>query len=306
MERPQYLLMRVALGIHGSDLKRAFETYHLLSEKWFTHATPTLFNAGTPHPQLSSGFLLQIKEDSIEGIFDTLKQCAKISQTAGGIGLSIHNVRATGSYIRGTGGFSNGIVPMLRVFNNTARYIDQGGGKRNGVIAVYLEPWHADIEEFLDLRKNHGKEEVRAHDLYTALWVPDLFMQRVESNGVWSLFSPDEAPGLAAVWGKAFESLCAQYEEEERYRKQIPARELWFKILESQIETGNPYLVYKDACNSKSNQQHLGTIQSSNLCTEIVEYTAPDEIAVCNLASIALPAFIKEGVFDHSQLYAIT
>ncbi len=305
-ERPQQLLMRVALGIHGTDIKRAIETYELLSQRWFTHATPTLFNAGTPNPQMSSCFLLQMKEDSIEGIFDTLKACAQISQSAGGIGVAIHKVRATGSYIRGTGGISNGILPMLRVFNDTARYVDQGGGKRKGSFAMYLEPWHADLMDFLDIRKNHGKEEQRARDLFTALWIPDLFMQRVEENGVWSLFCPNEAPGLESCWGERFEKLYTQYEQEGRARKQLRAQEIWFRILESQIETGTPYLLFKDACNSKSNQQHLGTISSSNLCTEIVEYTAPDETAVCNLASIALPRFVTEDGFDFKKLSAVT
>lgn len=305
-ERPQHMLMRVAIGIHKQDIESAIETYHLMSERWFIHATPTLFNAGTPKPQMSSCFLLQIKEDSIDGIFDTLKHCAKISQAAGGIGLSIHDVRATSSYIRGTGGTSNGILPMLRVFNDTARYVDQGGGKRKGSFAIYLEPWHADILDFLDLRKNHGKEEVRARDLFTALWIPDLFMKRVEEDGEWSLFCPNEAPGLNLCWGKEFESLYIRYETEGRARKTIKAQELWFKTLESQIETGNPYLVYKDACNRKSNQQNLGTIQSSNLCTEIVEYTSAEEIAVCNLASLALPRFVKDGEFDHQKLYEVT
>lgn len=306
VERPQQLLMRVALGIHKQEIEAAIETYHLMSERWFTHATPTLFNAGTPHPQLSSCFLLQMKEDSIDGIFDTLKQCAKISKSAGGIGLSIHQVRATHSYIRGTGGISNGIIPMLRVFNDTARYVDQGGGKRKGSFAVYLEPWHADIFEFLDLRKNHGKEELRTRDLFTALWIPDLFMQRVEANGSWSLFCPHEAPGLHTCWGEEFETLYCQYEKEGKARQSIQAQDLWFKILEAQIETGSPYILYKDACNRKSNQNNLGTIQSSNLCTEIVEYTAPDEVAVCNLASLALPRFVKEGTFDHQKLFEVT
>lgn len=305
-ERPQHLFMRVSLGIHKQDIESAIETYHLMSDRWFIHATPTLFNAGTPKPQMSSCFLLQIKEDSIEGIFDTLKQCAKVSQAAGGIGLSIHQVRATGSYIRGTGGTSNGIIPMLRVFNDTARYVDQGGGKRKGSFAMYLEPWHADIFEFLDLRKNHGKEEARARDLFTALWIPDLFMKRVEAGGSWSLFCPNEAPGLPLCWGEEFETLYQRYEDEGKARKTIKAQELWFKILDSQIETGNPYLVYKDACNRKSNQQNLGTIQSSNLCTEIVEYTSSDEAAVCNLASLALSRFVKEGSFDHQKLYEVT
>lgn len=305
-ERPQHMLMRVAVGIHKEDIDSVIETYNLMSERWFTHATPTLFNAGTPNPQMSSCFLLQVIDDSIEGIFDTLKQCAKISQSAGGVGLSIHNVRATGSYIRGTNGTSNGIVPMLRVFNDTARYVDQGGGKRKGSFAIYLEPWHADIFEFLDLRKNHGKEEVRARDLFTALWVPDLFMKRVEENGTWSLFCPNEAPGLYDCWGKEFEELYERYEREGKARKTINAQELWFKIVESQIETGTPYILYKDACNGKSNQQNLGTIKSSNLCTEIVEYTSPDEIAVCNLASIALPRFVIDGKFDHQKLFEVT
>ncbi len=305
-ERPQHMLMRVSLGIHKNDIERAIETYNLMSEKWFTHATPTLFNSGTPNPQMSSCFLLQIKDDSIDGIFDTLKQCAKISQSAGGIGVSIHNVRATGSYIRGTGGTSNGIVPMLRVFNDTARYIDQGGGKRKGSFAIYLEPWHADIYSFLDLRKNHGKEEMRARDLFTALWIPDLFMKRVEENGDWSLFCPNESPGLSDVWGKEFEDLYHRYEKEGKARKKIKAQELWNRILEAQIETGNPYLLYKDACNGKSNQQNLGTIKSSNLCAEIIEYTSPDEVAVCNLASIALPRFVNNGVFDYQKLYEVS
>ncbi len=306
VERPQHMLMRVALGIHQRDIASAIETYNLMSERWFTHATPTLFNAGTPNPQMSSCFLLQIKEDSIDGIFDTLKACAKISQAAGGIGLSIHNVRATGSYIRGTGGTSNGILPMLRVYNDTARYIDQGGGKRKGSFAIYLEPWHADIYSFLDLKKNTGKEEMRTRDLFTALWIPDLFMQRVEEDGYWSLFCPNEAPGLEECWGEAFNHLYQRYEQEGKARKQVKAQELWFQILESQIETGNPYLLYKDACNKKSNQQNLGTIKSSNLCAEIIEYTAPDEIAVCNLASIALPRFVIDKAFNHQRLFEVT
>jgi ribonucleoside-diphosphate reductase alpha subunit len=307
VERPQHMIMRVAVGIHGSDIPAAIETYNLMSEKWFTHATPTLFNAGTPKPQLSSCFLLTMKDDSIDGIYDTLKQCAKISQSAGGIGLSIHNVRAKGSYIKGTGGTSNGIVPMLRNFDMTARYVDQGGGKRKGSFAVYLEPWHADIFDFLDLKKNHGKDELRARDLFYAIWMPDLFMQRVENNEMWSLFCPNEAPGLAEVWGEDFERLYQKYESENKYRRQVKAQDLWFEILESQIETGTPYMLYKDAANRKSNQKNLGTIKSSNLCTEIMEYTAPDEVAVCNLASIALPKFVTEdGKFDHQNLYEIT
>lgn len=307
-ERPQHMLMRVSIGIHKEDIAAAVETYNLMSERWFTHATPTLFNAGTPKPQMSSCFLLQAKEDSIDGIYDTLKQCARISQSAGGIGLAIHKVRATGSYIKGTNGTSNGILPMLKVFNETARYVDQGGGKRKGSIAVYLEPWHADIYEFLDIRKNHGKEEMRARDLFTALWIPDLFMKRVEAEGDWSLFCPNEAPNLYNTWGAEFEALYTKYEEEGRARKVVKARELWAAIIESQIETGNPYMLYKDACNAKSNQQNLGTIQSSNLCTEIVEYTSPDEVAVCNLASIALPRFVDEktGEFDHQKLFDVT
>jgi ribonucleoside-diphosphate reductase alpha chain len=306
-ERPQHMLMRVAVGIHQDDVDAAIETYHLMSEKWFTHATPTLFNAGTPKPQLSSCFLLTMKEDSIEGIYDTLKQCAQISQSAGGIGLSIHNIRATGSYIKGTNGVSNGIVPMLRNFDMTARYVDQGGGRRKGSFAIYLEPWHADISAFLDLKKNHGKEELRARDLFYALWIPDLFMQRVENNETWSLFCPKEAPGLADCYGEAFEKLYHGYEREGRARKTVKAQELWFEILEAQIETGTPYMLYKDAANRKSNQQNLGTIKSSNLCTEIIEYTSPDEVAVCNLASIALPKFInEEGSFDHHKLYEVT
>ncbi len=304
-ERPQHMLMRVAIGIHKEDIDAAIETYNLMSERWFTHATPTLFNAGTPKPQMSSCFLLTMKDDSIDGIYDTLKNCAKISQSAGGIGLSIHNIRATGSYIRGTNGTSNGIVPMLRVFNDTARYVDQGGGKRKGSFAVYLEPWHADIFDFLDLRKNNGKEEMRARDLFTALWISDLFMKRVKANEDWSLFCPNEAPGLADCHSEEFEKLYTRYEQEGRARKTIKAQELWFKVLESQVETGNPYMLYKDAANAKSNQQNLGTIKSSNLCTEILEYTSSDEIAVCNLASIALPRFVENGKFDHQKLFEV-
>jgi ribonucleoside-diphosphate reductase alpha subunit len=307
VERPQHLIMRVAVGIHGDDIAAAIETYNLLSDKWFTHATPTLFNAGTPKPQLSSCFLLTMQDDSIDGIYDTLKQCAKISQSAGGIGLSIHNVRAKGSYIKGTGGTSNGIVPMLRNFDMTARYVDQGGGKRKGSFAIYLEPWHADVFDFLALKKNHGKEEMRARDLFYAMWMPDLFMQRVENNEMWSLFCPNEAPGLAEVWGEDFERLYEKYEKEGKFRRQIKAQDLWFEILESQIETGTPYILYKDSANRKSNQKNLGTIKSSNLCTEIIEYTAKDEVAVCNLASIALNKFVtEEGTYDHQRLYEIT
>ncbi len=307
VERPQHMLMRVAVGIHKEDITAAIETYNLLSEKWFTHATPTLFNAGTPKPQLSSCFLLTMKDDSIDGIYDTLKQCAKISQSAGGIGLSIHNVRATGSYIKGTNGVSNGIVPMLRNFDMTARYVDQGGGKRKGSFAIYLEPWHADIFDFLQMKKNHGKEELRARDLFYALWISDLFMKRVEANEDWSLFCPNEAPGLADCYGEEFEKLYEKYEKEGKARKTVKAQELWFEVLESQIETGTPYMLFKDAANKKSNQKNLGTIKSSNLCTEIIEYTAPDEVAVCNLASISLPKFVTEdGKFDHDALYKIT
>ena len=307
VERPQHMLMRVAVGIHMDDVDSIIETYNLLSEKWFTHATPTLFNAATPKPQLSSCFLLTMQDDSIDGIYDTLKQCAKISQSAGGIGLSIHNVRATGSYIKGTGGVSNGIVPMLRNFDMTARYVDQGGGKRKGSFAIYLEPWHADIFDFLDLKKNHGKEELRARDLFYALWISDLFMKRVENNEMWSLFCPNEAPGLADCYGEEFEKLYLKYEKEGKYRRQVKAQDLWFEVLEAQIETGTPYMLYKDAANKKSNQKNLGIIKSSNLCTEIMEYTAPDEVAVCNLASIALPKFVAEdGTFDHQKLHDIT
>ncbi len=306
VERPQHMFMRVALGIHKADIDSVVVTYNLLSERWFTHATPTLFNAGTPKAQMSSCFLLTMKEDSIDGIYDTLKQTAKISQSAGGIGLAIHDIRATGSYIGGTNGTSNGIVPMLRVFNDTARYVDQGGGKRKGAFAIYIEPWHADIFSFLDLRKNHGKEEMRARDLFYALWICDLFMKRVEADGEWSLFCPNEAPGLSDCYGEAFETLYTQYETEGRARKTIKAQELWFAILDSQIETGTPYMLYKDAANSKSNQKNLGTIKSSNLCTEIIEYTSPDEVAVCNLASIALPRFVINGSFDQQKLYEVT
>ena len=310
-ERPQHMLMRVAVGIHQTDIASAIETYNLLSERWFTHATPTLFNAGTPKPQMSSCFLLTTQDDSIEGIYDTLKQTAKISQSAGGIGLSIHNIRATGSYIKGTNGTSNGIIPMLRVFNDTARYVDQGGGKRKGSFAIYLEPWHADVFEFLELKKNHGKEEMRARDLFYALWIPDLFMKRVEDNEEWSLFCPHECPGLSDTHGEEFEALYHKYELEGKARQVVKAQELWFKVLESQTETGTPYMLYKDHANSKSNQKNLGTIKSSNLCTEIIEYTSKDEVAVCNLASLALPKYVKaneKGLneFDHAKLYDVT
>ena len=306
VERPQHMLMRVSVGIHLDDLDAAIETYHLMSKKYFTHATPTLFNSGTPKPQMSSCFLLAMKDDSIDGIYDTLKQTAKISQSAGGIGLSIHNIRATGSYIAGTNGTSNGIVPMLRVFNDTARYVDQGGGKRKGSFAIYVEPWHADIFDFLNLKKNHGKEEMRARDLFYAMWIPDLFMRRVEEDTTWTLMCPNECPGLYDSHGEEFEKKYLEYESGNKGRKTIKARELWEKILESQIETGTPYMLYKDAANRKSNQKNLGTIRSSNLCTEILEYTSADEVAVCNLASIALPMFVKDGGFDHQGLYDVT
>lgn len=307
-ERPQHMIMRVAIGIHGDDIDAALETYNLMSEKYFTHASPTLFNSGTPRPQLSSCFLLTIKDDSIEGIYDTLKTCAMISKTAGGIGLNIHSIRSSGAYIAGTNGYSNGIVPMLRVYNNTARYVDQGGNKRPGAFAIYVEPWHADIYSFLDLKKNTGKEETRARDLFYALWIPDLFMKRVEANEEWALFCPSEAPGLADVWGDEFEKLYVSYEQQGLARKTIKAQKLWSAILESQTETGTPYMLYKDSCNRKSNQQNLGTIRCSNLCTEIVEYSSPDEVAVCNLASLALPSFVSEKAneYDFKQLHAVT
>ena len=306
VERPQHMLMRVSVGIHLDDIDSVLETYELMSKRYFTHATPTLFNSGTPKPQMSSCFLLTMKDDSIDGIYDTLKQTARISQSAGGIGLSVHNVRATGSYIAGTNGTSNGIVPMLRVFNDTARYVDQGGGKRKGSFAIYIEPWHADIFDFLELKKNHGKEEMRARDLFYAMWTPDLFMKRVEQNAEWTLMCPNECPDLFNVHGDEFDELYLKYESEGKGRKTIKARELWEKILESQIETGTPYMLYKDAANRKSNQKNLGTIRSSNLCTEIMEYTSPDEVAVCNLASIALPMFIKGDAFDHQALFDVT
>jgi ribonucleoside-diphosphate reductase subunit M1 len=308
VERPQHMIMRVALGIHGWDIEAALESYDMMSKQYFTHATPTLYNAGTPKPQLSSCFLMTMKEDSIDGIYDTLKNCAIISKYAGGIGISAHNIRASNSYIRGTNGSSNGIVPMLRVFNNTARYVDQGGGKRKGSFAVYLEPWHADIFEFLDLKKNHGNEMERARDLFYAMWIPDLFMRRVESNGTWSLFCPNECPGLHEVWGEEFDALYERYEREGNCRRTVPAQELWFAMLASQVETGTPYMLYKDACNRKSNQQNLGTIKSSNLCTEIVEYTSPDEVAVCNLASVNLAAFVNDAdkTYDFQKLYEVT
>ena len=302
LERPQHLWMRVSLAIWPHDLKRAFETYDYMSHKYFTHATPTLFNAGTQRQQLSSCFLLAMNDDSISGIYKTLGDCAAISKHAGGIGLHLHNIRARGSLIKGTNGTSNGIVPMLRVFNNTARYVDQGGGKRNGSFAMYLEPWHADVEDFLRMKQNTGAEEERARDLFYALWVPDLFMKRIEEGGMWSLFCPNEAPGLADVVGDEFETLYTRYESEKRYRKQIPAQKLWFEILDAQIESGTPYLLYKDAANMKSNQQNVGVIKSSNLCTEIMEYSDANETAVCNLASIGLPAFVKKDKFDFNLL----
>jgi ribonucleoside-diphosphate reductase alpha chain len=307
VERPQHLLMRASIGIHGEDVDAAIKTYNLMSEKYFIHATPTLFNAATPKPQLSSCFLLSMTEDSISGIFETLTRCSKISQSAGGIGLSIHNVRAKGSYIKGTGGTSNGIVPMLKVFNDTARYVDQGGGKRKGAFAIYLEPWHADIMAFLDLKKNHGAEEMRARDLFYAMWISDLFMERVKAGGDWSLFCPNECPGLHDCFGGEFEALYHKYESEGKARKTIKAQDLWFAILESQIETGTPYILYKDAANKKSNQKNLGTIKSSNLCTEIMEYTSPDEVAVCNLASLSLPKYVNEDkTFNFEKLHEVT
>lgn len=306
VERPQHLFMRVALGIHKTDIEAAIETYNLMSEKWFIHATPTLFNAGTPRPQMSSCFLLSMKDDSIPGIYDTLKNCAKISQFAGGIGLNIHNIRATGSYIKGTNGTSNGIIPMLRVFNDTARYVDQGGGKRKGAFSVYLEPWHADVFEFLELRKNQGKEELRARDIFPALWIPDLFMQRVEADEQWSLFCPNEAKNLHTSHGKSFEALYEKYEREGKAKRTFPARELWNAILEAQIETGTPYILYKDAANEKSNQKNLGTIRCSNLCTEIIEYSDENETAVCNLASLSLPRFVEGNIFNFDKLVEVT
>ena len=306
-ERPQHMLMRVAIGIHHGDMEKVKKTYDLMSEGWFTHATPTLFNSGTPKPQMSSCFLLTMKDDSLDGIYETLHQCARISKSAGGIGLSVHNIRSKGSYIKGTNGYSNGLVPMLKVFNDTARYVDQGGGKRKGSIAIYLEPWHPDVFDFLDLRKNHGKEELRARDLFYALWTPDLFMERVGENGEWSLFCPNECADLHDNYGEKFRELYLKYESEGLARRTVKARDLWDAIVQSQIETGTPYMVYKDACNEKSNQKNLGTIRSSNLCTEIIEYTAPDEVAVCNLASIALSRFINEETnsFDHEKLYDV-
>jgi ribonucleoside-diphosphate reductase alpha chain len=307
IERPQHMWLRVALGIHGKDFVRVQETYDMLSNKYFVHATPTLFNAGTPRPQLSSCYLLGMEYDSIDGIYNTLKDCAKISKWAGGIGLHIHNIRATGSHIKGTNGTSNGIVPMLRVFNMTARYVDQGGGKRNGSFAIYLEPWHADIEDFLDLKKNHGDEEMRARDLFFGLWIPSLFMEKVKNNEKWGLFCPQVCPGLADVYGADFKTLYEKYMNEEKAQKVVNARDLWFKILDSQMETGTPYLLYKDAANEKSNQKNIGTIKSSNLCTEIIEYSDAKETAVCNLASIGLSKFVlPDKTFDYALLHKVT
>ena len=309
VERPQHMWLRVAIGIHGTNLLKILETYEYMSQKYFTHATPTLFNAGTPHPQLSSCYLLAMEEDSIDGIFNTLKDCALISKWAGGIGLHIHNVRATGSHIRGTNGVSNGIVPMLKVFNNTAKYVDQGGGKRNGSFAIYLEPWHADILMFLQMRKNHGDEELKARDLFYALWIPDLFMERVKTNGDWTLMCPDECPGLSDIYGDDFVVLYEKYEKEGKRRETIKARDIWLQILDAQMETGTPYLLYKDAANQKSNQKNIGTIKSSNLCTEIIQYSDDKETAVCNLASIALPTFISSSsstIFDYIKLHEVT
>lgn len=306
VERPQYMLMRVAVGIHKSDIDRVLDTYKLLSEKYYTHASPTLFNAGTRRPQMSSCFLVAMKDDSLDAIYETLKECALISKSGAGLGMHVHNIRSKGAYIKGTNGRSNGIIPMLRVYNETARYVDQGGGKRKGAFAVYLEPWHSEIFEFLDLRKNHGKEEMRARDLFTALWIPDLFMKRVKEKGNWSLFSPNEVPGLADSHSEEFEKLYLKYEAEGKAHRTVPAQDLWFAILQAQIETGTPYMMYKDSANKKSNQQNLGTIKSSNLCTEIVEYSSPDETAVCNLASIALPRFLNDSGFDHQKLYDVT
>jgi ribonucleoside-diphosphate reductase alpha chain len=310
VERPQHMWLRVSIGIHGQDLIRVKETYDLMSQKYFTHATPTLFNAGTPHPQLSSCFLLAMEDDSMEGIYNTLKECALISKWAGGIGLHIHNVRASGSHIRGTNGQSSGIVPMLRVYNNTAKFVDQGG-KRNGSFAIYLEPWHADIENFLQMRKNHGDEELKARDLFYALWIPDLFMERVKADGQWTLMCPDECPGLADVYGDNFKELYTKYEKLGKARKTVKARELWFQVLDAQMETGTPYLCYKDAANKKSNQKNLGTIKSSNLCSEIIEYSDANESAVCNLASLALPAFVNTSnpdapFIDYNKLHEVT
>lgn len=307
VERAQHMWLRVAMGIHGTDMSAIQETYDYMSRKYFTHATPTLFNAGTPHPQLSSCFLQAMENDSVDGIYNTLKDCALISKWAGGIGLHIHNVRASGSHIRGTNGNSNGIVPMLKVFNHTAKYIDQGGGRRNGSFAIYLEPWHADVEMFLQMRKNHGDEELKARDLFYAVWVPDLFMERIKANGKWTLMCPDECPGLADVYGDEFVALYTKYEQEGRGRSTVNARDIWLQILDAQMETGTPYILFKDACNKKSNQKNIGTIKSSNLCTEVIQYSDDTETAVCNLASIALPTFVSaDGVFDYDELHKVT
>nr|NVI77123.1 ribonucleoside diphosphate reductase large subunit [Cucujiformia] len=305
---PQHMLMRVAVGIHGNDIDRIIETYDLLSQRYFTHASPTLYAAATPKPQLSSCFLLMMPDDSIEGIFDCITKCAYISKSAGGIGVNVHNIRAKGTYIAGTNGVSNGLVPMLRVFNNTAHYVDQGGNKRPGAFAIYLEPWHADVFDFLNLKKNTGKDECRARELFYALWIPDLFMKRVEKNGMWSLMCPNLSPGLSDCWGEEFEKLYEKYEAEGKFVRQVEAQKLWYAIIISQVETGTPYMLYKDACNRKSNQQNLGTIKSSNLCTEIVEYTSPDEIAVCNLASVAVNMFVnaKTKEYDFQKLKEVT
>ena len=305
VERPQHMLMRVAITIHGSNMEKVKETYDYMSQKYFIHATPTLFNAGTPRPQLSSCYLLSMEDDSIEGIFNTLKECAQISKWSGGIGLHVHNIRSSGAYIRGTNGTSNGLIPMLGVFNKTARYVDQGG-KRNGSFAIYIEPHHPDIEDFLDLKKNHGDEESKCRDLFYALWISDLFMERVMGNKVWSLFCPDKCPGLSDCHSEAYRELYLKYEDEGKFNKQINARDLWIKILDSQMETGTPYLLYKDAANNKSNQKNLGTIKSSNLCTEIIEYSDSKETAVCNLASLGLPMYISEAkTFDYTKLYEV-
>ena len=307
VERPQHMWMRVSLGIHGNDIDKAIETYNYMSQKYFTHATPTLFNAGTLRPQLSSCYLIAMEDDSIDGIYNTLKECAQISKWAGGIGLHIHNIRSTGTHIRGTNGVSNGLTPMLQVFNSTARYVDQGGGKRNGSFAIYLEPWHSDVIEWLDLKKNHGDEALRARDLFYGLWIPDAFMQAVKTDSDWHLMCPDICPGLAEAYGEDFNKLYNYYIDQGRFKKKIKARELWFKILDAQMETGTPYLLYKCAANSKSNQQNIGTIKSSNLCTEIIEYSDKDQTAVCNLASIGLPMFLmKDGVFDYDKLHEVT
>ena len=306
VERPQHMWMRVAIGIHGNDMDKVKTTYDLMSKKYFTHATPTLFNAGTPRPQCSSCYLLAMEKDSIGGIYKTLSECAEISKWAGGIGLHIHNIRGRGSHIRGTNGTSNGIVPMLKVYNGTARYVDQGGGRRNGSFAIYLEPWHSDIESFLEMKKNHGDEEQRARDLFYALWIPDLFMKRVHADADWTLLCPDQCPGLSDCYGEEFEKLYEKYEKAGLVKKTISARKLWFKILDSQMETGTPYMLYKDACNQKSNQKNLGTIKSSNLCTEIIEYSNEEQTAVCNLASVGLAMFVRnDKTYNYEELHNV-